>query len=66
MSCAHVSVEPVEVKPIHIIADVNLNVKIDHELDNFFAFEKNYQPPATQAAATLPGQAAPTTAPAAQ
>ena len=57
-SCARVTVEPIEVKPIHMTLDVNL--KIDHELDQFFAFEKKYEPattqsttqPATQSAAT--------------
>lgn len=36
-SCASVEVKPVEVKPIHITLDVN--VRIDRELDQFFAFE---------------------------
>ncbi len=47
-SCLHVSSDPIEVKPIHIVMDVNL--RIDRELDEFFAFENKYQPPATQAA----------------
>ena len=58
-SCARVTVDPIEVKPIHMTLDVNL--KIDHELDQFFAFEKKYEPattqsttqPATQAAAAV-------------
>ena len=50
--CARVALEGGE-KPIHIVMDVN--VKVDRELDQFFAFEKKYEPnPATQ----------PTTAPA--
>jgi hypothetical protein len=32
--CATVKVEPIEVKPIHITVDVN--VKVDQALDNFF------------------------------
>lgn len=40
--CARVTVD--QEKPIHIILDVN--VKIDRELDEFFDFEKKYQPPA--------------------
>jgi len=52
MSCARVSVDPIEVKPIHITADINLNVKIDKDLDDFFAFQNKYQPPATQGATT--------------
>ena len=33
-----VKVEPVEIKPIHMTVDVN--VKVDRELDEFFEFEK--------------------------
>lgn len=32
--CLHVKTDPIEVKPIHITMDVN--VKVDHALDNFF------------------------------
>jgi hypothetical protein len=35
---SEVDVRPIEVKPIHITVDVN--VRIDRELDNFFAFEE--------------------------
>jgi hypothetical protein len=45
-SCARVTVDPIEVKPIHMTLDVNL--KIDHELDQFFAFENKYAPATTQ------------------
>jgi len=51
-SCVHVSSDPVEVKPIHIVMDVN--VRIDRQLDEFFAFENKYQPPPTTQAATQP------------
>lgn len=34
-----VEVEPVEVKPIHVTMDVN--IKVQRELDNFFDFEDN-------------------------
>lgn len=52
-SCVHVSSDPIEVKPIHITADINL--RIDRKLDDFFAFEDKYQPPAaTQASTTQP------------
>ncbi|MBI1371197.1 MAG: YnbE family lipoprotein [Phycisphaera sp.] len=34
-----IEVEPVEVKPIHITVDVNVRVKVDKELDNFFDFQ---------------------------
>jgi hypothetical protein len=50
-SCVHVSSDPIEVKPIHIVADINL--RVDRELDDFFAFQEKYQPPAT-APATQP------------
>lgn len=36
-SCVHV--DPIEVKPIHIVMDVN--IRIDRELDEFFDFEKD-------------------------
>jgi hypothetical protein len=32
--CLHVKTDPIEVKPIHITVDVN--VKVDKELDEFF------------------------------
>ena len=62
-SCARVETEskvdvrPIEVKPIHITVDVN--VRVDRELDNFFAFED--QAATRPAAATQP--AAPPAAP---
>jgi hypothetical protein len=49
--CAKVSVEGGE-KPIHIVMDINL--KIDRELDQFFAFEK--QPTTNPATRTAAGQ----------
>jgi hypothetical protein len=45
-SCARVTIDPIEVKPIHMTLDVNL--KIDRELDQFFAFENKYAPATTQ------------------
>ena len=47
-SCVHVSSDPIEVKPIHIVADINL--RVDRELDQFFAFQDKYPAPSTQAA----------------
>ena len=47
-----VDVQPIEVKPIHITVDVN--VRIDRQLDQFFAFEDEVPSPSTR----------PTTAPA--
>jgi hypothetical protein len=38
--CIHVSSDPIEVKPIHIVADINL--RIDRQLDDFFSFEQKY------------------------
>jgi hypothetical protein len=36
-ACARVEVAPIKVEPIHVIVDVN--IRIDRQLDNFFAFE---------------------------
>ncbi len=33
-ACVHVSTDPIEVRPIHITVDVN--VKVDRALDDFF------------------------------
>jgi hypothetical protein len=47
----HVTVEPIEVKPIHIIHDIN--IRVDKQLDDFFAFQEqgSTTQPATTAAA---------------
>jgi hypothetical protein len=45
-ACAHLKVEPIEVKEIHIVHDVNIHV--DKELKDFFAFEDEQQRAATQ------------------
>ena len=61
VSCARldtkseVDVRPIEVKPIHITVDVN--VRVDRELDQFFSFEEEVAPagpakPATTTTAT--------------
>ena len=48
VSCARldtkseVDVRPIEVKPIHITVDVN--VRVDRELDQFFSFEEEAAP----------------------
>lgn len=52
-----VKVEPIEVKPIHIVLDVN--IRVDRELDQFFAFEDKGNPatqPATQPTALIDTQ----------
>ncbi len=66
LSCARldtnsqVDVKPIEVKPIHITVDVN--VRIDRELDNFFAFEEEVAPTTKPATApATPAAAAPAT-----
>jgi hypothetical protein len=46
----HVTVEPIEVKPIHIIHDIN--IRVDKQLDEFFAFQE--QGAATTQPATNP------------
>ena len=43
-SCTHnVNVAPVEFKPIHMTLDINL--KVDRALDDFFDFEDEYEVP---------------------
>lgn len=37
-----VTVDPIEVRPIHMTVDIN--IKIDRELDDFFAFEDELKP----------------------
>ena len=36
-SCVHVHTDPIEVKPITL--NVNVNLKVDKELDDVFAFQ---------------------------
>jgi hypothetical protein len=46
-----VRVDPIEVKPIHIVHDIN--IRLDRQLDEFFAFqEQATTQPATNAATT--------------
>jgi hypothetical protein len=58
-SCANlttnntVDVKPIKVEPIHITADVNVNVRVERQLDDFFSFEQKYTS-TTQPAATQP------------
>lgn len=48
MGCsANVKVEPVEVKPIKMTIDIN--IKVDRQLDQFFEFEDELQPGAGEA-----------------
>ena len=37
-SCARVKVDPIEVKPIHIVHDIN--IRVDKQLDDFYAFQE--------------------------
>lgn len=46
--CVRVHVDPLEVKPITL----NINVKVDRQLDDFFAFENKYQGVAPTSAST--------------
>lgn len=42
IACRHkVEVEPVEVKPIHMTVDIN--IKVDRQLEEFFDFEEDDQ-----------------------
>jgi hypothetical protein len=57
-SCARVKVDPIEVKPIHIVHDIN--IRVDRQLDEFFAFQEKAAAttqPATTTVAT-PAQTA--------
>jgi len=54
-SCARVHVDPVEVKPIHIVLDVN--IRVDHELEQFFSFENNAPRESSTQPATMPASA---------
>ena len=49
-ACARVSVDPIEVKPIHIVHDIN--IRVDKQLDEFFAFQEKAAAAATQPATT--------------
>ena len=53
-SCAHVTVDPIEVKPIHIVHDIN--IRVDRQLDEFFAFQEKMAAASTQPATTAPAQ----------
>jgi hypothetical protein len=53
-SCLHVKTDPIEIKPIHIVADIN--VKVERQLDDFFSFEKQLDKPTTAPATTAPAQ----------
>ena len=58
-ACAHVKVDPIEVKEIHIVHDVNIHV--DKELNDYFAFQEQAATtqattaPATQTASVMTG-----------
>ena len=59
-SCVHVATDPIEVKPIHITLDVN--IKVQKDLENFFAFEDDVlknpgAPPRAPASAPAPASA---------
>jgi hypothetical protein len=51
-SCAHVKVDPIEVKPIHIVHDIN--IRVDRQLDEFFAFQEKMAASTQPTAATQP------------
>ena len=52
VACTRVTVDPIEVKPIHIVHDIN--IRVDRQLDDFFAYQDQAttQPSATQQATT--------------
>ena len=56
--CTHrVQLEPIKVEPIYITLDINL--KIDRELDSFFDFEEQTQPTSEPVPAETSDQGAP-------
>ena len=56
LGCLHVKVDPVEVKEIHIVHDVN--IRVDKQLDDFFAFQDQHP---TTTTTTQPATAPTTT-----
>ena len=51
VACTRVTVDPIEVKPIHIVHDIN--IRVDRQLDEFFAYQdQSATQPATQQATT--------------
>lgn len=52
--CARVTVDPIEVKPIHITLDITL--RVDRSLDDFFGDIENKYQPTTQPAPTAQPQ----------
>jgi hypothetical protein len=57
--CKHqIAVDPIEVKPIHLTLDINL--KVDRELDEFFDYQDQ---PTTSASAPATQAEAPASAP---
>jgi hypothetical protein len=56
--CTHrVQLEPIQIEPIYITLDINL--KIDRELDSFFDFEEQTPPTAEPGSAETSDQGAP-------
>lgn len=54
-SCIHVKTDPIKVEPIHIVADIN--IKVERQLDDFFAFEKQYDKQGAATRTTAPSAA---------
>jgi hypothetical protein len=50
IACARVRVDPIEVKTIHIVHEIN--IKVDRELDEFFAFQERASSATTKPATT--------------
>jgi hypothetical protein len=63
IGCTHrIDVQPIKVEPIYMTIDINL--KVDRELDQFFDFQDEFRPPATQPAAPAVEGTSPATQPA--
>lgn len=39
-----VDVKPIKVEPLHVTVDLNVTLRIDRQLDEFFAYEKQAAP----------------------
>jgi hypothetical protein len=53
-SCTHkVEVEPLRIEPIHLTVD--LNIRVDRELDEFFAYEEEAPEEGTEADPEMEG-----------
>jgi len=58
-SCAKIKTENTlktesEIKPVNIHVVVDINIRVDRQLDDFFSFEDQFKKPATRPAGSAP------------